>query len=187
MRLDDLLAGIEILDLHNIYPDTEVAAVTSDSRKVTHGSVFVAIPGTAQDGHAYIPVALQHGATLVVQSTPLDPSEVGSFVRVSNPRRAYGEMAARLAGHPSQQLRVIGVTGTNGKTSTTLLIAHLLNGAGYKCGSLGTLGLRRAGEDSHETTGLTTPDAGVLQGMLAELAAQGHTHLVMEVSSHALA
>jgi UDP-N-acetylmuramoyl-L-alanyl-D-glutamate--2,6-diaminopimelate ligase len=96
-------------------------------------------------------------------------------------------MAARLAGDPSQQLRVIGVTGTNGKTSTTLLIQHLLNSAGSRCASLGTLGLRRAGESVFETTGLTTPDAGVLQSMLAELVGSGHTHLVMEVSSHALA
>src|SRR5687768_5792992 len=129
MRLDDLLAGIEILDLHNIFPDTEVASVTADSRKVGRGSVFVAIPGTAQDGHAYIPQALERGATLVVQSQPIDSGVVGSFVRVLSPRRAYGEIAARLAGEPSRQLRVIGVTGTNGKTSTTLLIAHLLNSA----------------------------------------------------------
>jgi UDP-N-acetylmuramoyl-L-alanyl-D-glutamate--2,6-diaminopimelate ligase len=187
MRIDDLLAGIELLDLHNIFPDTEVNAITADSRIVSRGSVFVAIPGTAQDGHAYIPQALERGATLIVQSQPVDSGHVGSFVRVANPRQAYGEMASRLAGEPSKQLRVIGVTGTNGKTSTTLLIQHLLNSTGSKCASLGTLGLRCAGETEFETTGLTTPDAGVLQGSLAALVESGHTHLVMEVSSHALA
>lgn len=187
MRIDDLLAGLELLDLHNIFPDTEVNAVTSDSRKVAPGCIFVAIPGTAQDGHAYIAKALERGATLIVQSQPIDSGAVGSFVRVNNPRRAYGEMAARLAGDASRELRVIGVTGTNGKTSTTLLVQHLLNSAGSKCASLGTLGLRRAGETAFESTGLTTPDASVLQSMLAELVKSGHTHLVMEVSSHALA
>jgi UDP-N-acetylmuramoyl-L-alanyl-D-glutamate--2,6-diaminopimelate ligase len=187
VRLDDLLAGLELVDLHNIYPDTEVNAVTADSRRVTHGSVFVAIPGATQDGHAYIAQALEKGATLIVQSQPLDSSAVGSFVRVGNPRRAYGEMAAKLAGHPSRELRVIGVTGTNGKTSTTLLIAHLLNKTDHKCASLGTLGLRRHNETEFSSTGLTTPDAGVLQSILAELVSAGHTHLVMEVSSHALA
>jgi UDP-N-acetylmuramoyl-L-alanyl-D-glutamate--2,6-diaminopimelate ligase len=186
MRLDDLLAGVEILDLHNLYPDTEVGSVTADSRSVGPGSVFVAIPGTRVDGHSFVPQVLAAGATLVIQSQPIQQEAVGSFVRVANPRRVFGELSAKLAGFPSRRLSVIGVTGTNGKTSTALLIAHLLNSAGKQAAVLGTLGLRKAGEQHFESTGLTTPDAGVLQRMLAGLAAEGHTHLVMEVSSHAL-
>src|SRR5205823_25158 len=109
-------------DLRHVDADAEVNAVTADSRQVAPGSVFVAIPGTNQDGHAFISQALVAGATLVVQSAPLAQDAVGGYVRVANPRRVYGELCARLAGDPSRRLSVIGVTGTNGKTSTALLI-----------------------------------------------------------------
>jgi UDP-N-acetylmuramoyl-L-alanyl-D-glutamate--2,6-diaminopimelate ligase len=186
MRLDELLEGIETLDLANVYSEMTVDAVTADSREVRPGSAFVAIRGEKSDGHDYIPAALAAGATVVVQGQPLDPAAVGSFVRVRHPRQVYAQMCARLAGHPSRRLRVIGVTGTNGKTSTTLILRHLLNQAGYRAAALGTLGLLRPEAAEYEDRGLTTPDAGYLQQRMAELAAAGTTHLVMEVSSHAL-
>lgn len=186
MRLDDLLEGLDPLDLSNVFPDMEISAVVCDSRQVAPGSVFVAIHGEKTDGHDYIDAALEKGATVVVQSRPMQPGRLGSFVRLDNTRRAFALMSARLAGNPSQRLRVIGVTGTNGKTSTALLIAHLLESAGRRPAVLGTLGLRRPGQSAFESTGLTTPDAGRLQYEMAALADLGATHLVLEVSSHSL-
>lgn len=187
MRLDELLDGIETLDLGNVYPDMEISAVTNDNRKVTPGSIFVAIKGERLDGHDFIEQALAGGATAVVQSRPLTPGAVGSFIRVDDSRAVYAELCAKLARHPSRELRVIGVTGTNGKTSTVLLLQHLLYAGGYQPAALGTLGLRRPGSLAYEQRGLTTPDAGQLQQMMRELADGGVTHLIMEVSSHALA
>ena len=186
MRLDELLDGIDALDLSNVYPDMEVVAVTSDSRQVAPGSVFVAIPGTRADGHQFIDAALNAGATVVVQSRPIPPEAVGSFVRVADTRAVYAELCARLSGRPSRRLRVIGVTGTNGKTTTVLLIRHLLNAGGRRAAALGTLGLLRPGSSDFEQRGLTTPDAWQLQQAMRALADDGATHLVMEVSSHAL-
>jgi len=186
MRIDELLEGIEALDMQNLYPDMVVASVTCDSREAGPGSVFVAISGTRDDGHAYIDAALAAGATLVIHSKPLPPGKVGSFLRVADPRATYAELCARLAGYPSREVRVIGVTGTNGKTSTTLIARHILNEAGYRAAALGTLGLLKPDSTEFEQRGLTTPDAGKLQRMLRELADSGTTHLLMEVSSHAL-
>jgi UDP-N-acetylmuramoyl-L-alanyl-D-glutamate--2,6-diaminopimelate ligase len=187
MRLDDLLDGLSVLDMREVYPEMEVNSVTCDSRRVTPGCAFVAVPGTRTDGHDFIPQALSSGATVVIQSRPIEPTAVGSLVRVHDTREAYALLSARLAGNPSQRLRVIGVTGTNGKTSTTLLARFLLNRGGYRAAALGTLGLLRHDATEFEQRGLTTPDAGDLQQLLRDLADQGTTHVVMEVSSHALA
>jgi UDP-N-acetylmuramoyl-L-alanyl-D-glutamate--2,6-diaminopimelate ligase len=187
MRLDELLEGIDTLDLREIYPDMQVDSVTCDSRQVSPGSAFVAIVGDQADGHQYIPDALAAGATLVVHSKPVPPEMVGSFVRVPDSREAYALLSVRLAGQPSRQMRVIGVTGTNGKTSTVLLAAHLLNRGGLRAAALGTLGLLRPDTAQFERRGLTTPDAADLQRLLRELVDDGVTHLLMEVSSHALA
>ena len=186
MRLDDLLEGMDSLDHLNLFGDMDVDRVVCDSRRVVPGSVFVAISGTKYDGHKFIGQALSAGASVVVQSMPLDPQAMGSFVRVEDSRLAYSLLNARLYGNPSQKLRVIGVTGTNGKTSTALLIGHLLNQAGRRAAVLGTLGLLRPGSADFLSGGLTTPDAADLHGQIASLVAEGATHLIMEVSSHAL-
>ncbi|MBN2081314.1 UDP-N-acetylmuramoyl-L-alanyl-D-glutamate--2,6-diaminopimelate ligase [bacterium] len=186
MRLDDLLVGIDVQDMREIYPDMEVTAITADSRKIVPGSVFVAISGTGADGHDYIPQALAAGATVVIQSRPVAPDTVGSIIRVRETREVYALLSAKLADYPSRRLRVIGVTGTNGKTSTTLIARHLLNFAGYRAAALGTLGLLRHDSTEYEQRGLTTPDASDLQRIIRDLADHGTTHLIMEVSSHAL-
>ena len=97
MRIDELLEGLEPLDMANLYPDMEIGSITCDSREVTAGSLFVAIAGSEVDGHDYIDEALAAGATVVVQSRPLEPGAVGSFLRVSNPRGVYAALAAKLA------------------------------------------------------------------------------------------
>lgn len=186
MRLDDLLGDLQTLDHRNVFGDMEVDRVVSDSRRVVPGSVFVAVPGTKIDGHKFIEQALQAGASVVVQSNPIDPQANGSFVRVADSRRAYAELNSRIFGSPSEKLRVIGITGTNGKTSTAMLAGHLLNSAGRRAAVLGTLGLKRPGQDGFLSGGLTTPDAAELQQTMANLVEEGCTHLLMEVSSHAL-
>ena len=187
MRLDDLLAGVEIIDMGNLFPDMEVSAITADSRQVSPGSIFVAIAGDKDDGHGYIEQAVEAGASVVIQTRPLEPGRLGSFVRVGDSRLVYAVMCSVLAGEPSKQLRVIGVTGTNGKTSTVLITRHLLEYAGYRAAALGTLGLLMPGSSQFTQRGLTTPDAGNLQSTMKSLVDQGVTHLVLEVSSHALA
>jgi UDP-N-acetylmuramyl-tripeptide synthetase len=187
MRLDELIEGIESLDLRNLYSDMEVTGITNDSRNVQPGSIFVAIPGTVRDGHDYIDDALNRGATAVIQSRPLDPGRVGAFLRVREPRSVYAELCAKLAGYPASKLRVIGITGTNGKTSTALITQHLLAAGGYRPAYLGTLGLLKPGATDFSQRGLTTPDPADLQQTLQDLVDEGTTHLVMEVSSHALA
>jgi UDP-N-acetylmuramoyl-L-alanyl-D-glutamate--2,6-diaminopimelate ligase len=186
MRLDDLLEGMDALDHLNLFGDMDVDRIVCDSRRVVPGSVFVAIGGTKYDGHKFIGQALSAGASVVVQSMPLDPQAMGSFVRVADSRLAYALLNARINDNPSHKLRVIGVTGTNGKTSTALLIGHLLSAAGRRAAVLGTLGLLKSGSSEFLSGTLTTPDAADLQKLIAALVADGTTHLVMEVSSHAL-
>lgn len=186
MRLDELLDGIETLDHAGLDGTMELSSAVADSRQAAPGSAFFAIRGQQLDGHQFIPQALESGATVVFQSDPLDHTLPGSFVRVADSRRAYALVCAKLAGWPSRSLRVIGVTGTNGKTSTTLILRHLLNSAGRCAAALGTLGLLRPDSTHFTERGLTTPEPGVLQPLLAGLRDTGATHLVMEVSSHAL-
>lgn len=186
MRLDDLLAGIQLLDMSNLYEDMEVARITSDSRQVGPGCLFVAMPGSRADGHDFVADALNAGATVVIQSRPLDPGAVGSFIRVADPREVYAVLCSRLAGNPSARMKVIGVTGTNGKTSTTLIARHLLESAGRRAAAVGTLGVLRPGSAEFGGGGLTTPDAAELQAILAELAEGGTQYVMLEVSSHAL-
>jgi UDP-N-acetylmuramoyl-L-alanyl-D-glutamate--2,6-diaminopimelate ligase len=186
MRLDDLLDGIQLLDMSNLFDDMPVARITCDSRKVDPGSVFVAIPGDKADGHDFISDALAAGATAVIQSRPLEPGAVGSFLRVADPREVYAVLCSRIAGNPSGRMKVIGVTGTNCKTSTTLIARHLLESAGLRAAAIGTLGVWRPGSDEFQGGGLTTPDAADLQEILAGLADEGTQYVLLEVSSHAL-
>ncbi len=171
--------------------DIVVSSVTIDSRKVKAGSVFVACPGavsTSRDGHDYLDVAVRNGAVaLVVSDGARAMAHAGPlpvFV-VPDPRRAAAVMAERVHGSPSRALTVIGITGTNGKTTTTWLLAQLFAKAGRKAAVLGTLG---AGPlEDVRPLGFTTPEAEVLSAELARLRADGVEVVAMEVSSHALA
>jgi UDP-N-acetylmuramoyl-L-alanyl-D-glutamate--2,6-diaminopimelate ligase len=162
----------------------EVGLVVCDSRRVSPGDVFVAIHGLREDGHGYIPQARERGAALVIGER-LDALTGGAAVLVPDSRRALGLAAAAACGHPSKRLRMIGVTGTNGKTSTTHMLATILEAAGRPTAVIGTIGVYLAGE--RQDLARTTPDPGDLQPLLAHLLAQGAEAVVMEVSSHALA
>lgn len=164
--------------------DTPVWGLAYDSRQVKSGYLFVARRGFKEDGHQYIPAALQNGAgALVVEREECLVPEIPGAV-VEDARQSLAALSAFFYGYPSHSLTVVGVTGTKGKTTTTHLIEHVLTQAGIKTGLIGTL-YSRIGE---ETVGakLTTPESLDLQKTLAAMKQKGATHVVMEVASHAI-
>lgn len=182
MTLSEL---IEKLDSISVTGDTavDVTGVAIDSRSVTPGVVFVAIRGTAADGHAFVPDAVARGAVAVVAEEPVD---AGGAVRivVENAARAAAVLAAHFQGDPARRLALCGVTGTNGKTSVTHLIRAIMNESGRgRMGIVGTLGY---GVEALAYASHTTPDAIVLHQLLREMLDQGCFGVVMEVSSHAV-
>ena len=184
MKLQELLR--EIVPTRLTGPaGQEITGICYDSRKVTPGSLFVAIRGFQSDGHAYIPSALEKGAAaLLVEDVPEDLPRQVTCVQVSDCRAALARLGAVWYGHPEKQLRLIGVTGTNGKTTVTHLIRHVLEKNGEKCGLIGTNGVF-FGEIARESA-RTTPESLELYGILREMADAGMTCCAMEVSSHSL-
>jgi UDP-N-acetylmuramoyl-L-alanyl-D-glutamate--2,6-diaminopimelate ligase len=163
----------------------EYKGIAYDSRKVKPGDVFVAIPGYKADGADFIPQAIENGARVIVAEKDVKVPEGIDFQRVPNARKALAHLAAKFYDNPSRKVKLIGVTGTNGKTTTVYLIESILKKAGYKVGIIGTVGSRINGKDLN--TSLTTPESLDLQALFAEMVNEGVTHVVMEVSSHALA
>jgi UDP-N-acetylmuramoyl-L-alanyl-D-glutamate--2,6-diaminopimelate ligase len=164
--------------------DRPVAAVTDDSRAVTAGSLFVAVQGERVDGHAFVSQAVQAGAVAIVTQGSVE-AESTPLVRVADTRKALGLIASRFYGDPSAQLQMIGVTGTNGKTTTTYLCKALLEGIGRRVGLIGTVAYQIGSETISASH--TTPGALELQGLLTKMRGAGLNSVVMEVSSHALA
>ncbi len=164
----------------------EILGVTHDSRQVKPGYMFVAIRGFSHDGREFIPQALSRGAAAVVQEqAPAGGYGAVPAVDVPDARLALAFLAAQFYGHPSRKLRVVGVTGTNGKTTTTFLVKWILESQGHRVGLVGTVKNMIGDEELPVTR--TTPEATDLQELLARMVAAGCSHVVMEVSSHALA
>lgn len=157
----------------------EVKGVTSDSRKVLPGMIFVAVRGGATDGHEHIADALKKGAILVIAET-----SVPGQIQVKDSRLALAQLAAAFAGYPSQKMLMIAVTGTSGKTTSTYLVEAILKAHGHRVGVIGTINFRFGNEVMDSTH--TTPGAAELQHLLASMYQAGCTAVVMEVSSHAL-
>ena len=182
MKLRELLESIEILDT-NVSLDTEIGGVFYDSRKVQPGGLFVAVTGFAADGNRFIPMALSKGAAVVV--TARKPEGDVPYVLVENDRLALALIGTNLYGNPARSMTLIGVTGTNGKTSTTLLLKQVLEKTlGAKVGLIGTMSNLIGDEEL--PTERTTPESLELQELFAKMRDAGCTHVVMEVSSHAL-
>ena len=190
MTLQELIASLDSVlvkgDLQR-----EVVSITEDSRKVKPGSVFVAIKGTHQDGHQFVRQAQTQGAVAVVEEEGCETFDSpqgersSALIRVKNSRKALGLLASRLYDTPSAHLQMVGVTGTNGKTTVTYLAKSLLEAQGHHVGLLGTVGYVFGTE--HRVASHTTPASVELQEMLSAMVKAGMDVAVMEVSSHALA
>ena len=183
MKLSQLLQGVEVLSLC-ADPDMEVSGMTFDSRKVKNGDLFMAISGFATDGNRFIPSAMEKGAAVVV--TAKAPEQAVPYVVVASDRKAMAQIAANLYDRPAKKLCMIGVTGTNGKTSVTLLLKHILETVrGAKVGLIGTME-NLIGTEVIPTE-RTTPESPDLQALFARMVEAGCDYAIMEVSSHALA
>ena len=178
MKLSELLCGIELL--HNI-DDRDINNVVNDSRRVEKGDLFVCIQGFSSDGHDFAAAALEKGAAAVVCQRDLG---LENQVLVPDTHQAYGKIAANFYGNPAQKLKLIGVTGTKGKTTVTSLIKAILTRTGQKVGLIGTIQNEIGDEIIH--TENTTPDAMELERLYACMVEAGCEYCVMEVSSHAL-
>ncbi len=167
-----------------------VTAIVSDSRRVIPGSVFVAVHGTAIDGHDYISQAMDKGCLAVVaQCCPDTDSEAIPCFQVRDSHTALGRLAAAWNGNPGHRLKLIGLTGTNGKTTTSWLLEKILQQAGFRTGVIGTVNYRYQDLEGNmvvRPAPLTTPDPLQLQGLLKEMADAGVSHVLIEASSHAL-
>jgi UDP-N-acetylmuramoyl-L-alanyl-D-glutamate--2,6-diaminopimelate ligase len=182
--LDDLVRGLQYEVLQGS-TNQAIAGVTADSRQVKPGWAFVAIPGSQVDGQAFIAHALVQGATVVVVERALDLTQTpATCLLVPDTRHAVAHLAAAFFGHPSRQLHLIGVTGTNGKTTSTYILEAVLQAHGLTPGVIGTITYRHAGHE--QPADQTTPAAETIQRVLREMVDDGVSHCVMEVSSHAL-
>jgi len=169
------------------FPDVEVSGITLDSRQVQPGSVFVALSGgLGTDGHRYIPDAIQRGAVAVVGSQPLSGLSVPYF-QVRDTRQALALLSAAFHDFPARKLTMIGVTGTDGKTTTCNLIYAILQAAGLRAGMISTVNAVIGGQVLDTGFHVTTPEAPDVQRYLAQMAAAGLTHVVLEATSHGLA
>jgi UDP-N-acetylmuramoyl-L-alanyl-D-glutamate--2,6-diaminopimelate ligase len=186
VTLGELLAGSEVVAVHG--PDgIEIAGVAYDSRRVRRGDVYFALPGQRLDGARFIDDAFAAGAAAAVvpAGTAVGAAAAAhTWVEVTEPRRALAECAAVVHRHPSRALTMVGITGTNGKTTTTWLLESVFRAAGWTPGVIGTTGVHLG--DEHRPSVFTTPEAPELQALLAEMVARGVKAVAMEVSSHAL-
>ncbi len=182
--LKDILYGVSLVEIHG-NREVEISNLAFDSRKVVEGTLFIAIKGLQSDGHDYIGQTIKSGATAVLCEqlpTEMDASKV--FIQVENSAAAMGIVAANFYNHPSKKLSLVGVTGTNGKTTTATLLFQLFQKMGYSVGLLSTVENRI--NDEVLDTKYTTPDSLQLNELLVGMVKQGCTHCFMEASSHAL-
>lgn len=182
--LQQILYKVNIMQVVGV-PDAEVNDLQTDSRKVAPGTCFIAVKGTITDGHTFIETAIAAGATTIVCETlPLVLKDSVRYIVVENSAVAAGIMAHNFYGQLSEKIKLIGVTGTNGKTTIATLLFKLFSALGYKCGLLSTV--QNQITDKVLPATHTTPDAITLNKLIAEMATSGCSHVFMEVSSHAI-
>ena len=185
MTLDKLIEG---LGAGTTGCTTDIKSIETDSRKCTPGSLFVAVEGNAADGHKFIAKAVENGAAAVVYQNEGTFEKVAqdrvTYIKVGSSRRALSRLAANFYDHPSAKINLVGVTGTNGKTTTATLLYRLFTSLGYACGLISTIANYIGSKRYH--TDHTTPDPLELNALLDEMAAAGCQYCFMEVSSHAI-
>jgi UDP-N-acetylmuramoyl-L-alanyl-D-glutamate--2,6-diaminopimelate ligase len=182
--LNDILNGVKIIKQMGT-PEMAVSNICFDSRKATPGSLFAATRGTVSDGHAFITTAIEKGATSIVcEDLPENISPFITYVQVENSAIALGQMCSNFYDRPSSKLKLVGVTGTNGKTTTATLLYHMFRKLGYKSGLISTVIYFVDNKEVAATH--TTPDALQLNSLLASMVDAGCEYCFMEVSSHAI-
>ncbi|MEE8390446.1 MAG: UDP-N-acetylmuramoyl-L-alanyl-D-glutamate--2,6-diaminopimelate ligase [Anaerolineae bacterium] len=199
MQLTRLITALPTV-LSQTDGDVEIHDIAVDSRRARPGDLFVAIPGVSVDGHRFIAEAVEKGAVAVVgerslQKLPVSPVGTFTYVRVPNAREAWGWLCATWHDFPSRKMTLVGVTGTDGKTTTVHLIYNILHAAGFNTGMVSTVNARipstgsghRGEEESDTGLHTTTPDPPDVQAYLARMVEAGATHAVLEVTSHGLA
>ncbi|MBI1995398.1 MAG: UDP-N-acetylmuramoyl-L-alanyl-D-glutamate--2,6-diaminopimelate ligase, partial [Deltaproteobacteria bacterium] len=162
----------------------EVSGLAYDSRKIGAGQIFFAIPGEKADGHDFVSEAVKRGAAAIVCARKAVEAEGVAFVRVKDVRRVMGQWSAHFYQRPSQKLKLVGVTGTNGKTTVTYLIESMLRAAGIEPGVIGTINYRYCGDEAPAPH--TTPESLDLQELMDKMTRAEVKAVTMEVSSHAL-
>lgn len=184
MQLQELLTAIQPEQISGTM-DKEVSRIAFDSRQAVHGSLFAAVKGLHNDGHAFIDKAVQNGAaTILLQDWPEHLHDGVTYLQVKDSAAALGHLAAAFFGYPARQLQLVGITGTNGKTTIATLLFDLVRRLGYKCGLISTIE-NRIGDEVLPSL-YTTPDAVTVNNLLADMAESGCTYAFMEVSSHAV-
>lgn len=182
--LKDILYGVSLTAIHGDR-DSEITAIAFDSRKVEAGTLFVAIKGLRTDGHEYIAESISKGAVAVVcQELPKKQLQEITYIQVDNPAAAMGIAAANFYDQPTRKIALVGITGTNGKTTTATLLHQLFGKLGYQAGLLSTVENKIG--DEVLPAGYTTPDSLQINKLLVQMVRKGCTHCFMEVSSHAL-
>ena len=176
MLLQELIKGIPYTGNPD---DCEITAVTYDSRKVKSGTLFVAIAGFQVDGHDYISQAIENGAAAILSNGRSPKIKTVPILQVKNPRIAMSQISAQFYGNPSEDMHVVGITGTNGKTSITYILFHILQDAGYPCGTMGTLGFQTP--TGMMSTGFTTPESVEVHQMLQTLKMAGVDNVVVHI------
>ncbi|MCK9203844.1 MAG: UDP-N-acetylmuramoyl-L-alanyl-D-glutamate--2,6-diaminopimelate ligase [Bacteroidales bacterium] len=184
MQLTDIIGDLTVLEFLGS-KSLEVSGLVFDSRQVVPGNLFVAVRGTTADGHNFIEAAVSNGAIgIVCEDLPPVCQDGASYIRVLNSGIALGIMASHYFGNPSQNLALVGVTGTNGKTTTATLLHRLFRELGYGCGLISTI-VNKIDETDYPSTH-TTPDPVKLNEMMAKMVKAGCSYCFMEVSSHAI-
>jgi UDP-N-acetylmuramoyl-L-alanyl-D-glutamate--2,6-diaminopimelate ligase len=183
MRLDYLLKGQQLLEQHG-KADIDITGLTADSRAVKKGSLFVAVKGSNEDGHRYVADAIRRGAHALLVEQGEGPFGGVTLIRVPDTRAALSELASRFYHYPAHDLNLIGITGTNGKTTTSYLLEKILKEAGREVGVIGTINYRF--RDTCRGASLTTPEVTDLMSMIREMRDADVTDIIVEVSSHSL-
>ena len=183
MKLDNIIKGIDVVSVSG-NTDMEISDIQYDSRKVTDGTLFICIKGFVSDGHKYIDSAMEKGARAFLIQDDVEEKEGCTYIKVADTRRTMATVAANFCEHPSEKFEVVGVTGTNGKTSITTFLNEILRNYDKKVGLIGTIKIFD-GEDEVPSNS-TTPESADLQKIFSRMIDKGCDYCAMEVSSHSL-